>query len=115
MARAPIILMRVNTTDNYLWEFEQCYLNKYMDKVLMWVTDIDEYAKFSIHLLHKYGLSLPIVKESNSVIYSKKSQFEVIVLKNKKAYKSFLDDFINNKANLLAVYERYFYGKKFIS
>ena len=112
MARAPIILMRVNTTDNYLWEFEQCYLNKYMDKVLMWVTDIDEYAKFSIHLLHKYGLSLPIVKESNSVIYSKKSQFEVIVLKNKKAYKSFLDDFINNKANLLAVYERYFYGKK---
>ena len=46
------------------------------------------------------------------MIYSKNCQFEVIVLKNKKAYKSFLDDFISNKANLLAVYERYFYGKK---
>lgn len=46
MDKAVFILMRINTTDNYLWKFEQCHSKKLLDKVIFWITDLQEYKRF---------------------------------------------------------------------
>lgn len=111
MSKAPIILMRVNTTDNYLWEFEQCYLNKYLFKTILWITNLDEYRKFSIHILQKYGMSLPNVDVINTVIYPTEIGFKVQNLKKKKSYKGFIEQYLVDKKDLEDSLANYFHAK----
>lgn len=111
MSKAPIILMRVNTTDNYLWEFEQCYLNKYLFKTILWITNLDEYRKFSIHILQKYGISLPNVDVINTVIYPTEIGFKVQNLKKKKSYKGFIEQYLVDKKDLEDSWANYFHAK----
>lgn len=111
MSKAPIILMRVNTTDNYLWEFEQCYLNKYLFKTILWITNLDEYRKFSIHILQKYGISLPNVDVINTVIYPTEIGFKVQNLKKKKSYKGFIEQYLVDKKDLDDSWAYYFHAK----
>lgn len=111
MSKAPIILMRVNTTDNYLWEFEQCYLNKYLFKTILWITNLDEYRKFSIHILQKYGISLPNVDVINTVIYPTEIGFKVQNLKKKKSYKGFIEQYLVDKKDLEDSWAYYFHAK----
>lgn len=111
MSKAPIILMRVNTTDNYLWEFEQCYLNKYLPKTILWITDLDEYKRFSNHILQRYGISLPTVDLINTVIYPTEIGFKVQNLNKKESYKSFVKQYLADKKDLGDSWANYFYAK----
>ena len=65
--RAPVILQRINMTDNFLWEFDQCVQHGYLDKVIFWVTDFDDYDEFQEMVAKRYGLWFPrLFEEKNT-------------------------------------------------
>lgn len=111
MDKAVFILMRINTTDNYLWEFEQCYSKKLLDKVIFWITDLQEYKRFCAITYKKYKLELPPIEKDNSVMYYMHGRFKQYCIKNKKESILFANDLYEDKT-LYSSHRTYFYGKK---
>ena len=56
---APIILQRVNISEGYLWEFDQCVEHGYLEKVIFWVTDFKQYQTFRKYAKDEYDLDFP--------------------------------------------------------
>lgn len=111
MDKAVFILMRINTTDNYLWEFEQCHSKKLLDKVIFWITDLQEYKRFCAITYKKYKLELPPIEKNNSVMYYMYGRFKQYSIKNKKESILFANDLYEDKT-LYSSHRTYFYGKK---
>lgn len=111
MDKAVFILMRINTTDNYLWEFEQCHSKKLLDKVIFWITDLQEYKRFCAITYKKYKLELPPIEKDNSVMYYMYGRFKQYCIKNKKESILFANDLYEDKT-LYSSHRTYFYGKK---
>lgn len=111
MDKAVFILMRINTTDNYLWEFEQCHSKKLLDKVIFGITDLQEYKRFCAITYEKYKLELPPIEKDNSVMYYTHGRFKQYCVESKKESIIFANDLYEDKV-LHTSYEAYFYGKK---
>lgn len=111
MDKAVFILMRINTTDNYLWEFEQCHSKNLLNKIIFWITDLQEYEKFRAFTYQKYQLDLPSLVRENSVMYYMHGRFKQYCIESKKESIIFANDLYEDKV-LHTSYEAYFYGKK---
>ena len=111
MDKAIFILMRINTTDNYLWEFGQCHSKKLLDKVIFWITDLQEYKRFCAITYEKYKLELPHIQKDNSVMYYTHGRFKQYCVESKKESIIFANDLYEDKV-LHTSYEAYFHGKK---
>lgn len=111
MDKAVFILMRINTTDNYLWEFEQCHSKKLLDKVIFWITDLQEYKRFCAITYKKYKLELPPIEKDNSVMYYMHGRFKQYCVESKNESIIFANDLYEDKV-LHTSYDAYFYGKK---
>lgn len=111
MDKAVFILMRINTTDNYLWEFEQCHSKKLLDKVIFWITDLQEYKRFCAITYEKYKLEFPPIAKDNSVMYYTHGRFKQYCIKSNKQSILFAKDLYDDKT-LHSSYGNYFYGKK---
>ena len=88
MGKAPILLFRASNTDNFYWEFEQCVLNKYIDKTILWVPDTNSYKLLREKASAKFNLIFPLEEEitDNSVFYKDKDKFIVFKLNNNTSY-----------------------------
>lgn len=111
MDKAVFILMRINTTDNYLWEFEQCHSKNLLNKIIFWITDLQEYEKFRAFTYQKYQLDLPSLVRENSVMYYMHGRFKLYCVESKKESIIFANDLYEDKV-LHTSYEAYFHGKK---
>lgn len=111
MDKAVFILMRINTTDNYLWEFEQCHSKNLLNKIIFWITDLQEYEKFRAFTYQKYQLDLPSLVRENSVMYYMHGRFKQYCVESKKESIIFANDLYEDKV-LHTSYEAYFHGKK---
>lgn len=111
MDKAAFILMRINSTDNYLWEFEQCHYKKLHNKLLFWIADLQEYKKFRTITYQKYKIDLPSSVKENSVMYYTSDCYKQYCIKTKKEAIIFAKDLFGDKA-LYSSYGLYFYGKK---
>lgn len=111
MDKAVFILMRINTTDNYLWEFEQCHSKKLLDKVIFWITDLQEYKRFCAITYEKYKLELPPIEKNNSVMYYTHGRFKQYCVESKKESIIFANDLYEDKS-LYIPYRDYLYGKR---
>jgi len=87
---APIILQRINISEGYLWEFEQCVEHGYLHKVIFWVTDFKQYEAFRKLALEDYGIEFPVLQQQGveeQVFYlCGDGSYRIIPLKDKKSY-----------------------------
>lgn len=112
MERAPIILLRVSDTDNFFWEFEQCVVNKHIDKSLFWVSDMNSYSKFCTKAMSHYDIDFPSIDciTDNCIIFKEADGFSVMSLKTKKSYKRFVQEY-NTARMIVSNYYNYFCGR----
>ena len=113
--RSRIILQRINTSDNYLWEFEQCYKRLLFDKSVFWVDKMDEYKSFCQIIKHRFGLEFPQLenRKCHVVFYQLPDlTFRIIYLTDKNDYKRFKLLFRHDHATLFAENKAYLYGRK---
>lgn len=115
--RAPVILQRINMTDNFLWEFDQCVQHGYMDKVIFWVTDFDEYDEFQTMVAKRYGLWFPrLFEEKNTeLLFYRRGEegFRIYPLRVKADYKRLKNEYLKDHPELKEKHHTYFYGRNF--
>ena len=112
MQKAPIVLFRINNTENFLWEVEQCLDKKLLDKSLFWITDASYYQNFASFMKGK-GVELPSLEkiQLNSILYFNNSNDVIICrVRSLNERKYFLKQYKSDKADLLNPYSSYFYG-----
>jgi len=116
--KSPVILQRINMTDNFLWEFDQCVQHGYLNKVIYWVVDINDYDDFQAMLAEKYGLLFPRLfksEEKEEFLFYKMpdGEFKILTLKGKKDYEQLADTYLQDHPELLDKNAEYFYGHNF--
>ena len=113
--RAPVILQRINMTDNFLWEFDQCVQHGYLDKVIFWVTDFDDYDEFQEMVAKRYGLWFPrLFEEKNTELLfyrSGEEGFRIYPLRTKAKYKRLTEEYLKDHPELKEKHQEYFYGR----
>lgn len=92
---APLILQRINISEGYLWEFEQCVEHGYLSKVIFWVTDFKQYQSFRKYVKEEYDIDFPELHQQESeeqVFYLREDgSFRIHLLNNKQAYDQLID------------------------
>ena len=92
---APIILQRINISEGYLWEFEQCVEHGYLGKVIFWVTDFKQYESFRQYAKEEYLLDFPELhqqKAEEQVFYLREDgTFRIHLLDAPEAYRRLID------------------------
>lgn len=87
---APIILQRINISEGYLWEFDQCVEHGYLGKVIFWVTDFKQYESFRRYAKEEYQLDFPELhqqQDEEHVFYLREDgTFRIDLLDSKQAY-----------------------------
>ncbi|MBO7419100.1 MAG: hypothetical protein J6U14_09245 [Bacteroidaceae bacterium] len=114
MKRSKLILHRINTSDNYLWEFEQCYKKLYLQKSVFWADDLQEYAKFRTMLKHRFGLEFPLLEDRKCHVafyYKPDYTFRIIYLTTKEDYERFRESFLQDHAELFDANKSYLYAR----
>ena len=113
--RAPVILQRINMTDNFLWEFDQCVQHGYLDKVIFWVTDFDEYDEFQAMVAERYGIWFPRLfeeKHTELLFYRRGEEgFRIYPLRVKADYKRLTKEYLKDHPELMEKHQSYFYGR----
>lgn len=112
MHHAPLVFFRINDTENFLWEVEQCLNNNCLDKSLFWITNASYYQQFAAFMKEK-GVELPSLEKDqiNSILYFGKNNEAIICpVKSSKERKDFYKQYKLDKADLLSPYSSYFYG-----
>lgn len=108
MKKSQIILLRVSSAENFLWEFQQCILNKYLDKAIFWVTDKKEYRLF----LMKNDIGNITFPEldllpANSIFYfNSMGEYRICQLDNQEA--NFVDKYQTDHPSFIETYKLYF-------
>lgn len=113
--RSKIILQRINISDNYLWEFEQCYKMLFLQKSVFWVDKIDEYRVFREIVRHRFGLNFPQLEDRKChvVFYQLPDlTFRIIYLTVKADYQRFRSLYERDHAEIFAENHAYLYGRK---
>lgn len=113
--RAQIILQRINTSENFLWEFEQSYKLQLFDKSVFWVDNIEEYRAFCQIIQQRYGLTFPQLenRKCHVAFYQLPDHtFRIIYLTVKDDYLRFKILFRNDHPALFAENRAYLYGRK---
>lgn len=120
MAKAPIILLRTSTSENFLWEFDQCMQNGYLDKVIFWVSNAGtkkcDYDQFRSIAQEKYGIDMPeitVFKEGIDVVLFKKADgsFRIYTLLMDDDYNRLADTYTREHQAMLVPLEDYLSGK----
>jgi len=114
--KAPLILQRVNISESFLWEFDQCVKGGYLQKVLFWVADYEEYEQFRGLIASKYGLLFPDLdkkaSEEQLFYYLPDGSFRVYPLSGKHDYKSFARNYLTkDHPEHAEKYSSYLYGR----
>jgi len=113
--RAPIILQRINMTDNFLWEFDQCVQHSYLNKVIFWVTNFDDYDAFQAMVAEKYGMWFPRIFEERKteILFwmRGKNNFRIYPLRDKEDYKLLPPKYEGDHPELLKMHDLYLYGR----
>lgn len=112
MEKTPIILLRVSDTENFFWEFEQCTLNNYIDKSLLWVSDVHSYKSFKEKASTKHNIALPSEEDviDNCVIYREGDKFTIFPLGKDSSYDEFAKKY-GEYRGLTTTYSDYFAGR----
>lgn len=113
--RSQIILQRINTSDNYLWEFEQCYKMQLFNKSLFWVDNINEYRGFQKIAKQRYGLSFPYIenRKCHVAFYQLPDlTYRVVYLSVKEDYERLKRQFRKDHADIFEANKTYLYGRK---
>ena len=113
--RSQIILQRINTSDNYLWEFEQCYKLQLLKKSIFWVDNIDEYREFQKIAMQRFGLVFPYIenRKSHVAFYQLPDlTFRVIYLTVKEDYQRLKLLFHKDHREIFDTNQAYLYGRK---
>ena len=88
--QAPLILQRINISEGYLWEFEQCVEHGYLNKVIFWVTDFKQYESFRKLAKEDYLLDFPELHQKGDeeqVFYLREDgTYRIIALTNLQSY-----------------------------
>lgn len=115
-SKAPVILQRINMTDNFLWEFDQCVQNGYLGKVIFWVADYDDYENFQQMVTERYGMWFPrLFKDPKvEILFFQKADgtFEIYPLKENKDYKAFASHYMSLHPQLTVQNAEYLYGRE---
>ncbi len=113
--KAPLILQRVNTSENFLWEFDQCVQGGHLPKVLFWVADYLEYAQFRELIASKYGLVFPELdarmKCEQVFYYLPDGSFRIYALKDDQAYHDLAKSYLKDHPMHKEQYKDYLYGR----
>ena len=115
ISRSKIILQRISISDNFLWEFEQCYQMQLLDKSIFWVDKMDEYRSFRQIINNRYGLEFPQLADlkCHVVFYQLPDlTFRIIYLKSKSDYERFKLLYRADHPILFAENKAYLYGRK---
>ena len=114
--KAPVILQRINMTDNFLWEFDQCVQNCYLGKVIFWVADYDDYESFQEMVTERYGMWFPRLFKDPKVetlFYQKDDgTFEIYPLKDANDYKAFASHYMSLHPQLTVQNADYLYSRE---
>ena len=113
--RSKLILHRVSTSENYLWEFEQCFKRYFMQKSVFWVDNIDEYRQFKRIIKHRYGLEFPQLEDRKCHVvfyYELDWSFRIIYLAEKEDYQRFRWLFEQSHKTLFESNKTYLYARK---
>ncbi len=113
--RSQIILQRINTSENYLWEFEQCYKMQLFDKSVFWVDQINDYRAFRGMIKRRFGLDFPQLEDRKChVVFYRLPDltFRIIYLTVKDDYERFKLLFRQDHQALFAENKTYLYGRK---
>lgn len=113
MSNAPVILLRISDTENFLWEFEQCVLKQYLWKSVFWISNLNAYSTFADIAKAKYGIIFPRIDEvkNNSVVYQGNDRFVFKHLSSKKTYSDFFYDYLCNREDLQHNYTDFYGGR----
>lgn len=97
MQKAPLILLRVSDTKNFLWELGTCITKKYIRKSLFWVTDKNSYSLFRTYCIENHGFYFPKMDDvsKNCIIFISGSEFQICHLSSKKSYKTLCVEIID--------------------
>ena len=114
--KAPLILQRVNTSESFLWEFNQCVQGGHLKKVIFWVTDYDDYENFRGYVAMKYHLLFPdLSKHKVSDVlfyYLPNGEFRIYQLNDEAAYKQFAEIYLKEHPEHVSQYQSYLYGRR---
>ena len=114
--KAPLILQRVNTSENFLWEFDQCVQGGHLSKVLFWVADYEEYDQFRALIADKYDLRFPAMNKDMKCeqvfYYLPDGTFRVYALTDKRAYHDLGDQYLKDHPQHVEENGSYFYGRR---
>ena len=112
MEKTPILLLRVNDTENFFWEFEQCIEKEYVEKSIFWISDKSSYKVFCEKAMKEFGLSFPLIEDvtDNCLVYKEGNSFSVFSLNSKKSYTEFVQKY-NELRHLTSTYSDYFWGR----
>lgn len=114
--KAPIILQRINISENFLWEFDQCVTRGYLDRVVFWVVDYAEYEQFRQRVKEQYALDFPKLsppkKKVETLFYLKGDDFCVYPLDEKLKYELFAKQYLTDRPELVEAHREYLYGRE---
>lgn len=116
MDKAPIILLRINKTESFFWEFSQCVLNKHMWKSIFWVSNKINYIDFKITVESIYNIKFPPIEKisDNSLIYQNNDEFIIFNMNNKLSYHNFIYKYYNYRTDFKLSLKDYLYRKSFL-
>jgi len=112
--KAPLILQRINLSENYLWEFEQCVEHGHLQKVIFWVANYKEYNGFREYVKGEYELDLPeleAAKAPEQLFYMlADGSYHIVPLTNETSYQAFIAQHRADHPQLLEENYAYFFG-----
>lgn len=114
MERSKLILHRINISDNYLWEFEQCYKKFYLQKSVFWVDDLQDYGIFRQLIKQRFGLDFPTLEDRKCHVtfyYRPDGTFRIIYLTTKQDYQRFRILFQSDQHEVFDANRRYLYAR----
>ena len=115
LRKAPIILQRINISEGYLWEFEQCVEHGYLGKVIFWVTDYKQYDSFRRYAKEDFRLDFPALDPrhgAEQVFYlCEDGSFRVHKLDGRGAYEQLITLHRQDHPHHLLQNEAYFWKR----
>ena len=112
---APVILQRINISEGYLWEFEQCVEHGYLDKVIFWVTDFKQYDAFRKLALEDFQIEFPVLRQQGreeQVFYRcEDGTYRIHALESRESYRELKALYLKDHPEHEQQYRSYFWKR----